>query len=67
MLTTLYVPGAGRKFERLLSALAEIGRPVHPSWPASKVAEHIRYVAGPIPHGLRAEDFADIALSRIAQ
>jgi len=61
------VPGAGGKFARLAEALAEIGRPVHPSWGSAKVAEHIRYVVGPLPHGLRAEDFADIALHRIAQ
>jgi hypothetical protein len=55
------------KFARLLEALAEIGRPVHPSWQAARIAEHVRYVAGPIPYGLRAEDFADVALHRIAQ
>ncbi len=66
MLTST-IPGAGSKFDRLMKALDEIGRPAHPSWPAARIAAHIRAALGPIPHGMRAEDFADIALHRIAQ
>jgi len=55
------------KFARLLAALDEIGRPVHPTWPADRIALHVRYVVGSIPPGMRAEDFADIALHWIAQ